>query len=206
MKDLSAHVGKTISLPKPKNKSKLSVEEALSKRRSVRSYSDTPLTLMELSQLLWAAQGITKSRRLKTAPSAGALYPLEMYIVVGKVKELKAGLYHYHAKEHSITMKAIDDLRAELSDTALSQSYIRETPVVLVFTAVYQRTMRKYGQRGRRYVHIEIGHACQNVHLQAETMNLGTVIVGAFRDEEVKKLLNLKNEEPLAMMPVGRKK
>lgn len=202
----SIQVGKTIKLPEPKYQSKISVEEALSKRRSARSYRDEPLTLKELSQLLWAAQGITDERRgYRTAPSAGALYPLEIFVVVGKVEELQAGLYHYDAKEHSITMKAAKQLRAKLSNAALGQNPVREAPVNLVFTAIYQRTTQKYGQRGKRYVHIEVGHACQNVYLQAETINLGTVIIGAFRDEEVKSLLNLKSEEPLAIMPVGKK-
>ena len=194
-----------ITLPKASYTSKTSVEEALSKRRSIREYKDQPLKLEELSQLLWAAQGITSERGGRTAPSAGAKYPLEIFVVVGKVEKLESGIYRYRPQDHTLIKTKDKDQRQELSLAAIRQGPIKEAPVDLVVTAVYRRTMEKYGERGIRYVHIEVGHACQNIYLQAESLNLGTVEIGAFEDAQVKKALNLTEEEPLAIMPVGRK-
>jgi SagB-type dehydrogenase family enzyme len=194
-----------ITLPKVSYAGKTSVEEALSQRRSIREYKDEPLKLEELSQLLWAAQGITSDRGGRTAPSAGAKYPLEIFVVVGKVEKLDPGIYHYHPQDHTLIKIKDKDQRDELSLAALHQSPVKEAPVDLVVTAIYKRTMEKYGERGIRYVHIEVGHVCQNIYLQAESLNLGTVEIGAFEDAKVKKVLNLKEEEPLAIMPVGRK-
>jgi len=194
-----------ILLPEVSYDSKTSVEKALSKRRSIRNYRDEPLKLEELSQLLWAAQGITSDWGGRTAPSAGAKYPLEIFAVVGKVVNLESGIYRYLPHDHSLKKVKDKDQRDALFSASLFQSPVKEAPVVIVVTAVYKRTMVKYGERGIRYVHIEVGHACQNIYLQAESLNLGTVEIGAFEDEKVKKVLNLKDEEPLAIMPVGRK-
>ncbi|MHC1635207.1 MAG: SagB/ThcOx family dehydrogenase [Candidatus Methanospirareceae archaeon] len=195
-----------IKLPEPRYDSETSIEEALLKRRSIRAYKEEPLTLAELSQLLWAAQGITDERGFRTAPSAGALYPLEVYVVVGEVENLPKGVYKYKPHEHELIMVAEGDRRVELCDAALSQSPVKDAPVVIVFGAVYERTTRKYGERGIRYVHMEVGHAAQNVYLQAVSLGLGTVVIGAFYDEEVKHVVNMTEEEqPLYIMPVGRK-
>lgn len=194
-----------IKLPEPTYESKLSVESALRKRRSKRHYLNESLTLVEVSQLLWAAQGITGSDDERTAPSAGALYPLEVYLAVGNVQTLPKGIYKYRPHQHELVRVMEGDQQAKLTNAALWQSWVRESAAVVVFTAVYERTTQKYKQRGIRYVHMEVGHAAQNVYLQATSLNLGTVIVGAFNDEEVKRVMNLPEEEqPLCLMPVGK--
>jgi len=195
-----------IKLPEPRYDSETSIEKALLKRRSIRTYKNEPLTLVEVSQLLWAAQGITDSRRgFRTAPSAGALYPLEIYVVIGNVEGVTKGVYKYRPHKHELLKVKSGDVRNELTAAALGQPWVGKGAIVIVFSAVYERTTRKYGNRGIRYVHMEVGHAAQNVYLQAVSLNLGTVVVGAFRDNEVKKILNMSNEEhPLCIMPVGR--
>ena len=204
-KTTSRQGSETIKLSEPRYVSNTSVEEALSRRRSIRSYEDGPLTLRDLSQLLWAAQGVTDPRGFRTAPSAGALYPLEVYVAAGNVTNLPNGIYKYKPYEHQLVRIAEGDKRIELSRAALGQSSIREGAAVIVFSAVYERTTVKYGKRGIRYVHIEVGHAAQNVYLQAVSSNLGTVIVGAFYDDEVKKIMGMReNEEPLCLMPAGK--
>ena len=195
----------TISLPAPQFDGGMPIEKSLLERRSVRQYKDKDLTLSELSQLLWAAQGVTNPRGYRTAPSAGALYPLEIYIAAGKVGELAPGIYKYKPDEHKLVKICDGDKRIGLWRAALEQSPIRNAPVVLVFCAIYERTTRKYGERGLRYVHMEVGHAAQNVCLQAVSLGLGTVIIGAFNDKEVKKILKLETDEwPLCIIPAGR--
>jgi SagB-type dehydrogenase family enzyme len=195
-----------ISLPEPKRESEKSIEEALIERRSVREYEDAALSLSEIGQLLWAAQGITSERGFRTAPSAGALYPLELYLVVGDVEQLPPGVYKYKPDMHRLINTAQGDLRDELQAASLDQSAIGDAPAVIVIAAVYERTTVKYGDRGNRYVHMEVGSAVQNVYLQAVSLDLGTVIIGAFHDQNIKSLLHMQeNEHPLAIMPVGRK-
>ncbi len=197
----------TIKLPEPVQDSNTSIEEALLKRRSVRSYKDSPLTLAEVSQLLWAAQGIRSLGGLRTAPSAGALYPLEIYVVAGNVDDLPDGVYNYKPYKHELVRIVKGDKRIELYNAALGQTSVRDAAAVIVFSAVYERTTTKYGDRGIKYVHIETGHAAQNVFLQAVPLNLGTVVIGAFYDDAVKKVLKMSDrEQPLYIMPVGRMK
>jgi len=197
---------KIINLPEPRHQSEISVEETLLKRRSIRSYKDQPLELAEVSQLLWSAQGITDPYGFRTAPSAGALYPLEVYLVAGKVKDLDSGIYKYIPERHKLRQTGKGDKRAELCRAALGQSCVRTAPVSIVFAAVYERTTSKYGERGIRYVHMEAGHAAENVYLQAVSLKLGTVVIGAFYDSKVKQVVGLENaEEPLYIMPVGRR-
>ncbi len=182
----------------------MSVEEALEQRRSVREFRRDGLVLEDLAELLWAAQGITGRRGLRTAPSAGALYPLELYLVTGDVEGLSPGVYRYRPKKHDLLPIASGDLRKPLASAALGQDWVRRAPAVLVITGVYQRTMARYGQRGRRYVHMEVGHAAQNVYLTATARGLGTVMVGAFDDNEVQEVLDLPaDHEPLGLMPIG---
>lgn len=195
-----------IVLPQPGLSGEHSLESLLAKRRSVRDYSDAGLTLAEVGQLLWAAQGITHQAGLRTAPSAGALYPLELYLVSGQVEGLAPALYHYQAQKHRLLKLQDGDLRKALMKAAFRQSSLSKAAAVVVFTADYARTSRKYGRRAERYVHIEVGHAVQNLYLQAEALGLGTVMVGAFQDGRVQKLLALPEElAPLGLMPVGRK-
>jgi SagB-type dehydrogenase family enzyme len=182
-----------------------SLEEALLKRRSVRSYRENPLTLAEAGQLLWAAQGITGAGGLRTAPSAGALYPLEILLVAGEVEGILPGVYRYHPPDHTLTRIREGDLRKDLSAAALGQAAVEMAPAVLAITAVYGRTTGKYGERGIRYVHMEAGHCAENVQLQAVSLDLGTVTIGAFDDRRVGEVLGLDPEEtPLYLIPVGR--
>lgn len=194
-----------IKLPEPMYESDTCVEEAILGRRSIRSYRDEALSLGEISQILWAAQGITEKQGYKrAAPSAGATYPLEIYVVVGKLEGIAPGIYHYIPREHSLKRILSGDYRKELADAALGQSFVEEAPINLVFTAIYERTTSRYGDRGIKYVYMEAGHAAQNVYLQCQSLSLGTVVIGAFDDNKIKEILNLKKEEPLYVMSVGR--
>jgi len=205
----------SVNLPKPKLTSDYSIEKVLNERRSVRSYEDEPLTLEEVSQLLWSAYGITYSREgmpdfirggLKTAPSAGARYPLEIYLVAGNVKGLLPGIYWYVPEGHVIHRLADGDIRLDLQAACLSQKFAGEAPVSIVWSAVYERCTEKYGERGHdRYVCMDLGHSAQNVYLQCGSLGLGTCAIGAFTDEALKKLIGMTEEEvPLYVMPIGR--
>ena len=196
----------TIALPEPRRKGDMSVEEALLVRRSVRDYRELPVSLDELSQLLWAAQGVTHASRYRTAPSAGATYPLELYALVGQVGGLESGLFKYLVHEHALERWRTGDRRAALARAALSQAWVEQGALSLVFSAVRARTTGRYGSRGEQYVHMEAGHASQNVYLQAAALGLGTVAVGAFDDAQVKAICGMgRDEVPLYIMPVGRR-
>jgi len=194
-------------LPSPNLTGTMSTEEAIFKRRSIREYADKPLTLNQLSQLLWAAQGITDPRwGFRAAPSAGATYPLEVYAVVGKdgVSELEAGVYRYNPNDHTLGLLFTGDLRGGLSAVALGQQWVAEAPLNIIITAVYERTTARYGERGTHYVHMEAGHVGQNIYLQATALGLGTVVVGAFEDAGVQKIIMLPEaHKPLYIIPVG---
>ncbi len=193
-----------ISLPPPRRASAVSVEEALARRRSVRDFSDADLTLEDAAQLLWAAQGITHASGLRTAPSAGALYPLEIYLVAGKVGTLPPGVYRYGPGAHELVPRVSGDRRQALAAAAYHQTWIADAPGIFVIAAVFRRTTVKYGERGERYVHIEAGHAGENLCLQAAAQGLGTTIVGAFSNAEVARILGLSEEEPILIIPVGK--
>ena len=192
---------KEIKLPKPKEKGSTSIEETLNQRRSVRDYKKGPLNLGEISQILWAASGKNLYRR--TSPSAGASYPLEIYLAVGEVEGLELGLYHYSYSRHSLERIREQDIRERLARAALGQSMIEEAPINIIVVADYGRTTGHYGQRGIRYVHMEVGHVGQNISLQANALNLGTVMIGAFEDKQIKEILGIE-EEPLYIIPVGK--
>jgi len=204
-----------IKLPPPRLKSKVSLEETIAKRRSIRRYRAGPLTLLQLSQILWSAQGITGAGKLRAAPSAGATYPLEVFAFVGKegviaseAKQAKAklqpGIYHYDVDSHSLLLHQPGDLREKLAEAALDQGLIANAPVDIVICALYTRTSYRYGRRGERYVHMEVGHVGENIHLQAVALGLATVEVGAFNDEMVRKVLGLEDQiKPLYIMPIG---
>ena len=196
-----------IKLPPPSHKGKLSIEEAISKRRSIRRFRAQPLSLSQLSQILWSAQGTTGTDGHRAAPSAGATYPLEIFVVVGEqtVESLKAGIYHYEVDNHSINLRRKGDLREKLAQAALGQGFVATCPVDMVGCALFPRTTCRYGRRGERYVHIEVGHVGQNVSLQAIALGLATVMVGAFEDEEVRKVLKVDEQfKPLYVIPVGK--
>lgn len=210
-----------IKLPAPCDDGKVSLEKALNKRRSIREYSEDSLSISEISQILWAAQGITEKIEdtpswwrgkqwkwmggFRTAPSAGALYPIELYIAVGKVKGLSQGLYKYHPKQHSILKVLEGDKRVDISNAALKQRCIRNGSVNIIICGIYKRTAIKYDKRAEQYVQIECGAVCQNIYLQSYALNLGTVFVGAFKDDSLKSTLNIPEDEyPLGIMPIGK--
>jgi len=194
-----------IKLPEPDRLGKRRLEEVINERRSVREYADSPLTIKEVSQLLWAAQGVTSPNGKRTAPSAGATYPMEIYIIAGAVEGLEAGVYHYLPYEHSLELTTKGDLRKEIYEASLWQEMLIEAPLSIVIAAEYERTTKRYGKRGIRYVHMEAGHIGQNIYLEATALGLGTVAVGAFDDKKVKNILKIQ-EEPLYIYPVGRRK
>ncbi|MEM3733872.1 MAG: SagB/ThcOx family dehydrogenase [Nitrososphaerales archaeon] len=196
-----------IRLPTPKSKGPLSVEEAILLRRSVREYSTKPLSLDDLSQLLWAAQGITDPESgARSAPSAGATYPLEIFVFIKQngVKGVDAGIYKYRPIDHSLIKVSSEDKVKALMEAALYQEFIAEAPLNIVIAARYERTTIRYGNRGVRYVHLEVGHVGQNISLEAVSLGLATVMVGAFNDNAVKQLLN-GEAEPIYIIPVGYK-
>lgn len=211
-----------IALPAPRQDGATSVERTLTQRRSVRHLKGESLSLPEISQLVWAAQGVTEPIEdppsmwrssewkwmggLRTAPSAGALYPLELYLVAAAVDDLEPGLYRYVPLEHALEHVGEGDRRQALAEAALMQSAIVDAPAVFVITAVYERTAVKYGERAERYVHIEVGAAGENIWLQAEALDLGSVFIGAFHDRDVQQVLGLpEDHQPLGIMPIGRK-
>jgi SagB-type dehydrogenase family enzyme len=197
-----------IELPEPRFTGSVSVEESLNQRMSVRAFDDMPLTPDEVSQLLWACAGKTwdgVTRASRTYASAGGLHPLELYILIGSVQDVPQGIYKYDWKDHTLQMIKSGDFRGELSDAAIGQIAVLEAPVCIVITAVYKRTSKIYGERGAvRYVHMDAGHAGQNIYLQASSLGLGTVAIGAFFDTRVSNLLELDREQPLLLFPVGR--
>ena len=197
-----------ILLPSPRKTGGISVEEAIQGRRSVRDFQDTPLTADELAQLLWGAGGATIdgiTGPTRAYPSAGGIYPLEVYVVVGNVEEIDPGIYYYDWKKHTLRLRKEGDFRSALAKAALGQSMIADAPASLVITAIHSKTMRRYGERGAiRYVSMDAGHMGQNVHLMAQSMGLGTVMVGAFIDQKVLELLGLRGELPVYIMPIGK--
>ena len=216
----TAASGELITLPAVRHDGDVSLERTVTERRSVRNYAEAALSLENLSQLLWAAQGVTEKIEappavwtggewmggLRTAPSAGALYPLELYVVAGDVADLEAGLYRYVPLQHSLERVGDGDLREALGGAAYRQRAIYQAPAVLLITAVYERTAIKYGERAERYVHIEVGATAENAWLQAQALGLGALFIGAFKDQAVKEALGLpEDHEPLGIMPVGQK-
>lgn len=204
------HSGKQlpeVKLPVPRDKGEMSVEEAIARRRSVRTYAREALPISQLAQVLWAAQGLTGTGRFRAAPSAGATYPLEVFVFIGKdcVENLEEGMYHYSVKNHSLELYKRGDIRKELSIAALDQEFIAQAPVDIVVCALYERTGRRYGRRAERYVPMEVGHVGENIHLQAVALGLAVVMVGAFEDERVRKLMDLTEEvRPLYIIPLGK--
>ncbi|MDR3002140.1 MAG: SagB/ThcOx family dehydrogenase [Fibromonadaceae bacterium] len=195
----------TYKLPIPKTDGNTSVEKALANRRSHRNFQNKAISIDQLSQILWAAYGTTSPNGLRTAPSAGALYPLEIYAIIGNVEKIEPGVYKYIPEEHKIVRTINKDVRAELRKAALGQEMIEKAPVSVFYSAIFSKITDRYGERGsERYVHMGLGHSAQNIYLQAEALQLGTCAIGAFTDSKVKQVLQLPaEEEPLYIMPVG---
>lgn len=188
----------TIELPSPRLRGERSVEETLAARRSVRAFTDEPLTDGEISQLLWATQGVTHPTGRRASPSAGAVYPLEVYVA------RDTGLWHYEPGQHRLTQSHNVDLRQSMHGIALGQDALIEAPAVFVITAVTARMRAVYGRRAERYVHMEVGHAAENLLLQAVSLDLGGVLIGAFNDDWLNKVLRLsRGEEAMYLVPVG---
>jgi SagB-type dehydrogenase family enzyme len=181
------------------------LEAALARRRSVRAFAAQPLALAQLGQLLWAAQGVTGHRwPTRTVPSAGGLYPLEVFVVAGQVEGLAAGIYRYRPAAHGLVGVKPGDHRQSLARGALGQGWIAQAPATVAIAGVVARTAAKYGRRAERYMLMEAGHAAQNVYLQVQSEGLGTTAVGAFQDSEVQALLGMgPDEAPLYLLPVG---
>ncbi len=202
-----------ILLPPPRRMTNMSVEEAILLRRSIRDYTEDPITIDHLSMILWAAYGITETRwGLRAVPSAGATYPLEIYVVVGKNSVsignnefLDAGIYKYDPHRHILNLVKLGDFREELYIAALRQEWIRSAPINIVIFAVFERTTRVYGYRGEvRYVPMEVGHAGQNIYLMATALGYGCVVVGAFYDDEVSRIIGAQRDEiPMYIVPIG---
>jgi len=188
-----------VTLPNPLKDGEMSLEAAFQRRRTVREFSEESLAMEVISQLLWSAQGLTHDGYRRTAPSAGATYPLEMYLVNGD------GIFQYVTSDHTLLLTIEGDRRRDLHDASLEQEFILEAPATLVFTAVFARTEQRYGStRSPRYIHMEVGHAAQNVLLQAAALNLGAVPIGAFEDERVSQVMNLPADHvPLYMISIG---
>jgi len=188
-----------IELPKPNLKGKLSVEESILRRRSYRSFTNSELTNRQLSQILWAAQGITdQSYGFRAAPSAGALYPLYFYVAK------KDGVFRYIPDGHRLVQLASKDVRPSIVRASLGQAAIREAPVSIIIAANFAITQAKYGARSFRYVCMEIGHAAENIHLQAVALGLGSVPIGAFWDDVIRTTLKIPdNQDPLYIIPIG---
>ncbi|ENN96368.1 SagB-type dehydrogenase domain-containing protein [Methanocaldococcus villosus KIN24-T80] len=189
-----------ILLPEIKN---IKLNQLLIKRRSIRSFRDDPLTLEDLSNLLFAAYGITNNFGFRTVPSAGATFPLEIYVNIKNVIDVDEGVYKYIPERHSIVLHLSRDVSYDLAIASLNQMFIAEAPVVIIITADFYRTVKVYGNRGYRYVYMEAGSSYQNVYLMATALNLGTVAVGAFYDDKVKEILMI-DEDPLILLPVGK--
>ena len=203
---VSGQAADVLKLPGPSSQGRMSVEEALQKRRTVRHFAQRGLDLAQVSQLLWGTDGVSDPRGLRTAPSAGATYPLEIYLVVGErgVAGLAPGLYQYRPQGHALNLTQKGDLRAKVSRACLHQTWMAEAPVMVVFAAEFRRSKARYGERGIRYTHMEVGHAGQNLFLQAEALGLACGIVGAFQDRTLQEILKLpSSHEPLLVMPVG---
>jgi len=211
---------KIIDLPPPRLDSDFSVEKTLAQRRSIRDYSNASIALELLSQLLWACQGVSseltyqrdgKTIRLplRTAPSAGALYPLEVFVVVSRVSGLEPGLYHYipgnNSNDHRLEMLQSGEKASDLADAALGQDCIKNAAATFIICSVVQRTAVKYGERAEQYVLIEAGHAGQNICLQAQALDIGTVTVGAFHDEKIRRLIGTE-AKPVYIICAGKKK
>lgn len=196
---------KMVELPSPVLTGDFSLQEVILSRRSVRSYADASLTKEEIANILWAASGVTSAGGMRAVPSAGALYPLTVYLVVGKVEGINPGVYRYCPDQHGLVEKVKSDKRNSLHAVSLRQDSVRNAPASLVICADYKVTTRRYGQRGKRYVDIEVGHMGQNVYLQAESLGLATVAIGAFDCQGVKEIISTQ-KEPLYIMPLGRKR
>lgn len=198
-----------VELPKPETDAGKGLWQILARRRSFRDFTSTPISASELSQLLWAAQGITAdigAYQLRSSPSAGALYPIETYQVINYVDGIERGIYHYNIRKHSLELIQRGNFGPRIAKAGLEQDILALASVVFVWTAVTHRCKWKYRQRAYRYIYLDAGHIGENVTLAAEGLNLGCCAVGALFDEEVNRLIMVdgKEETVIYIMAVGR--
>jgi SagB-type dehydrogenase family enzyme len=197
--------GLYMKLSEPKRTGETPFEEVLANRRSVREYSESLLQLDEISQLLWSAYGISNAKGLRTAPSAREFYPLNIYLAAERVSSLMPGLYRYNSPKHSMDLVNEGHWIDKIFETTFNQTAVQQSAAVFLFTGDYTKPLSEFGEVGKRYVDMDLGHSAQNLHLQATALNLGTVEIAAFRPGELKNLLSIpENEEPLYLMPIGK--
>jgi SagB-type dehydrogenase family enzyme len=203
-----SEAAEVIKLPAPATTGGMALSEALAARRTVRRFASRPLELAQVSQLLWEGDGRSDPRGYRTSPSAGATYPLDLYLVVGErgVAGAPAGIYHYQVGPHALKLLAPGEFRAATARACLHQSWMAQAPVMVVITGEYARCTARYGERGVRYTQMESGNVSQNLFLAAESLGLGAGIVGAFEDKPLARVLSLPpGHAPLLVMPVGYK-
>lgn len=193
-----------IKLPKPKITGNISIEAAISKRKTYRVFSSKSISLAELSQLLWAAQGITHDNYLRAAPSAGATYPLELFVIVRNMKGLEPGTYHYRVTEHALEKHSNQTFDQELFNLAFKQQSVKNAKLIIVVAADFKRTEKKYHQYASPYVWMEAGHATQNMMLEGVSIGVGMVSIGGFKYKNVSKLMNLGQFQPLYLVCMGK--
>lgn len=201
---------KKIELENPKNLSKIPLYEILENRKSIRDFSNKPITKEQLSYLLWTTTGIQRKDynfEYRTAPSAGALYPIETYLIINNLEEISKGLYHYSIKDHELEELKLGDFGIEISNAALGQNMCAKAAVVFIWTAIFERSVWKYGQRGYRYIYLDAGHIGHNLALSATSLNLGSCQIAALFDDEVNELIGVdgKDESTVYMSVVGNK-
>jgi SagB-type dehydrogenase family enzyme len=201
---------RTISLPRPALDGGPSLWKALRERRSFRDYSSLPLSLKDLSNLLWATQGITEKAFApwyRTAPSAGALHPIDTYLVVNRVEGMEPGIYFFEVVGFSLTLKRAGDFSGAIAQAALNQDIAGSAAVVFVWVAVIQRSRQKYRQRAYRYIYLDCGHIAQNLYLAATALALGCCGIAAIFDDEVNDLVGVDGQEETAiyLAAVGKK-
>ena len=199
-----------VLLPEPSRSAGQFIWDLVSRRRSVREYTSVPAYLQELSQLLWATQGVTGRMgyyALRSSPSAGALYPIETYVLVNRVRELEEGIYHYDVRQHRLEMVRKGSFRSGIARAALGQDMLRNAAFVFIWTAVIDRSKWKYGERAYRYIYMDVGHIGQNAYLSAESLGLGCCTVGAFFDDEVNEIIGIDGENEIAiyLCAIGKK-
>jgi SagB-type dehydrogenase family enzyme len=191
-----------IKLPPPKQVETLSVDEAIRRRRSIRTFLEKPMTIEQLSYLLWASIGIQRKENgyeFRTVPSAGALYPIETYLIANKIRGLEKALYHYSIKSHLLEELVRGDFSRSVARAALGQEMFLGAAAIFVWTAIFDRSKWKYRQRAYRYIYLDAGHIAQNLALSATSLGLGSCQVGAFYDDEVNTIVGVDGAEESAI-------
>lgn len=200
---------KKIKLDKPSNLSKTTLNDVLKKRKSIRDFSKESISKEQLSYLLWASTGIQREEQgfeFRTAPSAGALYPIETYLVVNNVEDISKGVYHYSIKEHTLEQLKSGDFGLKIAEAALEQEMCTEAAVVFIWTAIFARSKCKYGQRAYRYIYLDAGHMAENLALASVSLDLGSCQIAALFDDEVNKIIDVDGvkESVIYMSVVGK--